>query len=135
MTQALDYERPTHRPPTRVFGFLSNATAAYPLLLVSALYGQWLLSWWVLGHRPQPSLDDPKYIVGANWMHGVTGCALLGFLPAGFAALALNTLYAAGHRLRGIRLVARIVLVVSLWLGTFLLLRWDPGLVLYWWFD
>ena len=135
MTQALDYERPTHRPPSRVLGFFANVTAAYPVLLLGALYGQWLLSWWVLGHRPQPSLDDPKYIDGANWMHVVTYFALLGFVPAGCGALALNTLYLVGHRLRGHRLLMRIAVVGALWLGTFLLLRWDPGLVLYWWFD
>lgn len=135
MTRSLDYERPTHHPPSRALAFFADAAAAYPVMLLGALYGQWLLSWWVLGHPPQPALDDPKYIAGANWMHVVTFLALLGFVPASCAALVLNTLYVIVHRLRGSRLVARSVGVASLWLGTFLLLRWDPGLVLYWWMD
>jgi hypothetical protein len=135
MTQSLDYEQPTHRPPSRVLRFFAHATAAYPVILLGALYGQWLLSWWMLGHRPQPSLDDPKYIDGANWMHIVTCFALLGFLPAACAAVTLNALYVVGHRLRGFRLFVRIAVVSTLWLGTFLLLRWDPGFVLYWWID
>ena len=133
MTQALDYERPTHRPPSRVLGFFANAVAAYPVVLLGAVYGQWLLSWWLLGHRPQPALDEAKYLLSAG-MYVVTCSALLGSVPAGVAALALNTLYVVGHRLRGPRLLARIAVVAALWLGTYALLRWDPGRVLYWWF-
>jgi hypothetical protein len=129
MTQGLDYERPTHRPPSRVLGFVANAVAAYPLVLLGAVYGQWLVSWWVLGHRPQPALNEAKYIFNQT-LYVVTCSALLGFVPAGLAALALNTLYVVGHRLRGPRLLARVAVVAALWLGTYLLLRWDPGRVL-----
>ena len=68
-------------------------------------------------------------------MHPVTFLALLGFMPAGAAALALNTLHVARHRIRESRLFVRIGVVAALWLGTFALLRWDPGLVVYWWLD
>src|SRR5690606_9986255 len=42
MMQALDYERPIHPPPSRALRFFAIGTAAYPLLLLGALYGQWL---------------------------------------------------------------------------------------------
>ena len=37
-------------------------TWVYPCLLVTSLYGTWLVAWAVLGHQPVPSIDDPKYI-------------------------------------------------------------------------
>lgn len=135
MSQALDYARPIKRPPSRWLAFCAHLAAAYPLLVLGSLYSQWLLSWWVLGRRPQPSLDDPKYIDGASWMHLITYFALMGFVPAGCGAAALNSLYVVNHRLRGYRLVMLIAILVTLWLGMFILLRWDPGLVLYWWLD
>ena len=135
MTQALDHERSLNRSPSRWLAFFAHATAAYPLLLLGSLYGEWLLSWWVLGHRPRPSLDDPKSIDATIWMHIVTYLALRGFAPAGCVAVVLNTLYAINHRVRGSRLLVRVAVIAALWLGTFALLRWDPGLVLFWWFD
>lgn len=134
MAQALDYEPPSARP-SRALGLAAGLAAAYPLLLLGALYGQWLLSWWMLGHQPVSSLDDPKFIDGASWMHPVTGLALLGSVPAGAGALALNAIYIALRRPPVIAALLRIGLVVALWVGTLLLLRWDPGEVLYWWLD
>ena len=136
MARALDYERPINRaPPSRVLRFLAYVTAAYPLFILASLYGQWLLSWWILGHRPVPSLDDPKSIDGASWMHLITYLALGGFVPAGCGARVFNTFYAINRRLWRFRLVRHIAVIGALWLGTFLSLRWDPGHVLYWWFD
>jgi hypothetical protein len=89
----------------------------------------------VLGHQPHPSLDDPKYIDGASWMHGITLIAIMGFLPAAAAALALNILYAVDRRLRRVRLAVRAFTLLALWFGTFVTLGVDPGMVLYWWFD
>ena len=135
MTQSLDYARPTARRPSRVLAYFAHATLAYPLFLLASLYGQWLLSWYVLGHQPQPSLDDPKSIDGASWMHGITYIAIMGFLPAAGVALALNILYAVDRRLRWVGLAIRAVSLLALWVGTFVVLNVDPGMVLYWWFD
>jgi hypothetical protein len=135
MTQALEYERRIDRPPSRALGFFANVTGAYPLLLLGSLYGQWLLSWWVIGHRPQPMVDDPKWIDGANEMMLVTFCAMMGFVPAGLGALALNVWYVVRRRLRGSPLLVRIIVIAVLWLGTVVLLLCDPASVLEWWFD
>ena len=135
MTQSLDYAPPTARRPSRVLAYFAHATLAYPLFLLASLYGQWLLSWYVLGHQPQPSLDDPASIDGASWMSGITFVAIMGFLPAAGVALALNILYAVDSRLRGVRLMVRAFTLLALWVGTMVLIRVDPGFVVYWWFD
>lgn len=130
-----DDERPAHRPPSRILPFSAHLSAGYPILLLASLYGQWLLSWWVLGHRPLPSLDDPKYKDGASWMHLVTFALLMGLLPAACGALVLNIRYVLKRHLRGVRLLLRIAAVVLLWAGTIVLLSRDPGGVVYWWMD
>jgi hypothetical protein len=114
---------------------MALACTAYPLLLLASLYGQWLLSWVVLGHRPQPSMDDPKYIDGASWMGYITTIAFIGLIPAGIMALVLNVVHIAYHRLSAMGVLRRALLLFMLWGGAILLLRWDPGLVVYWWLD
>ena len=133
--QALDYETPSNTPASRWITILAHFTTGYPLLLLGSLYGQWLLSWWVLGHVPRPSLDDPTSINGASWMHVFTYFAFVGFVPAGCGAVICNAMYALNHRLRGFRLALRVIFIVVIWIGTFTLLRWDPARVGYWWID
>jgi hypothetical protein len=114
---------------------VATTTAAYPLFVLTVLYGQWLLSWSVLGHRPRPSIDDPKYIDGASWMHDITAIAILGFCPVGLCAAVLNTIHFLRHQNPGFVLSVRLSLILTLWLGTILLLRADPGRVVDWWLD
>lgn len=135
MTQALDYAPPTDRRPSRLLALSANATLLYPLFLLGALYGQWLLSWCVLGHAPVPSIDDPKDVAGARWMNPITALAIVGWMPAACAAPVLNAFHVFARRVRGVRLGARVLLLLSLWAGMFVLLRWDPLRVVYWWFD
>jgi hypothetical protein len=89
----------------------------------------------MLGHQPQPSLDDPKYISGSSWMHPITGIAMMLDVPAVCGVLVLNTLYVVDRRLRGGRLAIRIVCLLTLWLGMIVLIRFDPHPDLEWWFD
>ena len=49
----------TSRLPLRLG---TAALWCYPVMLVTALYTTWLVAWAVLGHQPQPSMNDPKYI-------------------------------------------------------------------------
>jgi hypothetical protein len=119
----------------RPLGLAASAALLYPVVVVAALYGEWLLAWHVLGHPPRPSLDDPKGIPGSSWMHAVTALAVLGTLPAAFAALALNATHLVMARPSAVRGVARLVALSGLWLALFALLRWDPWQVGYWWMD
>ena len=54
MTQPLDYARPPTQTPPRLLKHLANGLIAYPLLPILSLYAQWLLSWYMLGHRQIP---------------------------------------------------------------------------------
>src|SRR5215218_1910999 len=108
MTQPLEYAPPPPPPPrSRVLAFFANVTLAYPLLLISALYGEWLLAWHALGHVPRASLDDPKDVEGSSWMHLPAGLLLMGFVPAAVAAMFCNAFYLARHRHTLRRSVAR----------------------------
>lgn len=131
----LDYARPLPRAPSRWITVAADVTLAWPLFLIGSLYGQWFLSWYLLGHAPRPSADDPKYIIGASWMHPITTIALFGMLPAAGGALAFNTLHVLGNRVRGIRLAMRVIALPVLWLGMIALLRYDRQPVMEWWFD
>lgn len=114
---------------------LANATALYPLFLLGSLYGQWLVSWWILGHRPRPSLDDPKDLVGASWLCDGNVLALVGFVPMVGATALLNTVFFCAHREPSLRLCLRILGILGLWIGTLLFLRADPWRVVEWLVD
>lgn len=112
---------------------LAAGTAA-PFVALGLLYGEWLLAWWSLGHRPRSSIDDPKWIAGSSWMHDLTGLGLLTFIPLGVLSLAL-----AGHFLlepSTRRPLARPCLVLlAVWAAAGVLFFSDPWSVFYWWGD
>jgi hypothetical protein len=135
MSRTLHYAPPAHRPPSWTLALFANLTVAYPLLLAALLYGEWLLATYMLGHTPEPSVDDPKDIIGSSWMHLFTGLALLGLAPAGILALIMNALHVGYHRVYDLRLAARVAGLLVIWFGLFALLRYDPGSVVVWWFD
>lgn len=134
MAEILDYSRPDSKPGSKLLSVSANATLLYPLFVGIVLYGEWFVAWLVLGHPPRPSLDDPKDIVGSSLIHNITLLALAGMLPVALAALVLNVMVAI-KRLSIGRSAMRLVVLITLWLAMFTLLRWDPGQVVYWWFD
>ena len=75
---------------TRWGGMLARVAAAlclYPLILVASLYATWFMAWAELGHRPVPSLDDPKSISRVvDVPYFASGALLVGM----FAALGLH---------------------------------------------
>ena len=107
----------------------------FPLVFLALLYGEWLLAWFVLGHAPRPSIDDPKDIPFASSAHVVTLIALVGLLPIGLGAICWNIWFVVAARYSPPRLLGRMAAVVALFGGTIMLLRLDPGRVVYWWFD
>ena len=80
----------TVSPRPRWLALVANTALIYPLIALATLYAEWLLAWYVLGHRPRPSLDDPKFIVGSNWMHPFVTIVILGMVPFLFFAIASN---------------------------------------------
>ena len=109
--------------------YIAHATLAYPLFPVLALYGEWLLASYLLGHIPIPGQDDPKFIDGSNWLHPIVSLAILGAGPIAIFAMVTNVNYVAT------RAIQRHLWVLCLWLGMVVLIAWDPGRVIYWWLD
>lgn len=134
MSHPLDYEAASARTPSRAVAFIAYLLALYPLVVLALLYGEWLLAWWMLGHPPRPSLDDPKSIAVASQMHLLTALALMSLLPAGWGAVVATVVDALSQRLPRRSLLIRAACLLAPWMGTFILLRSDPGRVLYWWF-
>ena len=133
--EALHYAPPEKHRRHSVLAILANMSGTYPLVLAGLLYGQWVLSWYFLGHIPRSSLDDPKYITGANWMHPLTYMALVASLPAFFVGLGLSVLYLLMIRSRTQPAAIRMTIFTALWISIYTLLNWDPAHVLYWWMD
>ncbi len=114
--------------------------SCYPVLLLASLYATWLTAWCALGHRPRPSLDDPKFISSVvDVPHFLTWLLLTGFLPALLICLALVLAECARSlplgKDRAARVAALIGVPTLLWASAFVVLRQDPGQVLYWFFD
>lgn len=128
MTQN-DYSR------SRWLPLLAHASLVYPVFPAILLYGEWVLAWYMLGHIPRPSLDDPKFIDGSSWMHPLFFLAFLGLMPVFFVALPLNTFYLANNQMGWRHRALRIVAFLFLWAGLVVLLVADPGHVVYWWLD
>ncbi len=54
-------------------------TSLYPFLILACFYATWLTAWWILGHRPRPSLDDPQMISPVVLVVGSAPSILLSF--------------------------------------------------------
>lgn len=111
-------------------------SAAYPFVLVKALYATWLVAWVLLGHRPVPSLDDPKSIaavVDAPYL--VTEVVFTGLpfaLTAGLVATAWYSLRRSTSSSAAARAVGGFA---ASWALAAAFLIWDPLRVADWFLD
>jgi hypothetical protein len=135
MGEKLDYARPAPREPYRLLAAYAHITLAWPILGFGLLYCQWLLAWCMLGHIPQPSLDDPTSIVVANGLHPLTLIAWFGAIPAFFAGVALKMIHVALRQLGWGWGSLRLLAFAAIWIGAYELIQLDPGSVIYWWAD
>ncbi|HJQ81211.1 MAG TPA: hypothetical protein VJ828_14720 [Lacipirellulaceae bacterium] len=119
----------------RLLRFLADVSLLYPCIVVFLLYSQWILSWYMLGHRPEWSTDDPKYINGASWMHLINLIVLVGILPIIFGAVAFNVMHILRNRTSAAQASIRIATLVSLWLGLLIWMNRDPHGIIEWWLD
>jgi hypothetical protein len=114
----------------------ANVTLIYPLIALSLLYGQWLLSWYMIGHRPSPlGDDDPKSIAVARWLHPITLFTLAAIIPATVLAAFCNAAYIIKERPSAIQAALRLQAVVGLWLGMIMTFFTNPYQIMTWWFD
>lgn len=115
--------------------WLANATLLYPVFTIGALYAHWFIAWRVLGHKPISMTDDPKFIVGIEWIHAMVGIALLSLLPMGVLALLSNAIYIVRERPSAPQAAIRACTLVSFWFGAFAWFQNDPHRVMDWWLD
>ena len=107
----------------------------YPLVYALLLYAEWIIGWQVLGHRPRPSIDDPKSIgLTVTAFHSLNMLMLLSLLPVGFAGFILAIMHGFAPR-RGTSAGLALFCWVLVWGGTFYVFRWDPFHVMNWWMD
>ena len=120
-------------PPAEFLRQVANASACFPLCFLLVFYGQWGLSWAVLGYEPRVNLDDPKGVDWVRWLHPFTGCMLIALLPVSAVALVSNLAYVLrSGRGRGL---ARLLVVAAIVATPLLLQAMDPGGVFQWWID
>ena len=102
----------------------------YPVWLASSFYVTWIIAWIVLGHRPRPMLDDPKYIGGVmDLVCAIPLIMAMGFpllTPLGFAASFICPIRIC-QRSRIRQITALSLIYIMLFVGALLLLRVDPG--------
>jgi hypothetical protein len=108
-------------------------TWLYPFLLVGGMYGAWFSAWITLGHRPRPSLDDPKSI----GMFVDLACSAAAILLIGFPAFVLAglALQLADVNREIWKRLFNCVFLSGLWYAAIMFLRWDPFDVVLWIFD
>lgn len=108
--------------------------AAWPVLILAGIYGEWLVAWAILGHRPMPppSPDDPKAILGMA--HNAMTLAMVSW-PLGMM-LGLGSIVILWITRRGVwRTVLWTMALLGIWVGLITLQRWDPlGLRVVEWF-
>jgi hypothetical protein len=114
----------------------ANGTLVYPIAVSGLFYGEWFLAWHVLGHQPIAWENDPKYIDGSSWMHGITAVALIGILPVGAGAVFTNIMYLVRVRPTAVQAGIRLQTLVALWLAMYVLVFTDPYYPIgEWWMD
>jgi hypothetical protein len=110
----------------------SWASSLQPAVVLFYLYATWATAWCVLGHRPRPSLDDPKLISPiVDVPYNMFAFSLMfGWMICAWTGLLLSAVCIA--RRRNFR---PLLFLPFAWLAGYLALVWDPLGVLYWWFD
>ena len=112
--------------------------AVYPLLFLGLMYGAWLATWAELGRQPNPASDypgslAPKVLSGAARMFLVAAPVALLFAVA-YTAAELHARITAARRVRFVHVAAAAAAGLP-WAGAVFLLRWDPGLIWFWFID
>jgi hypothetical protein len=118
--------------PGRRLEAASWASSLQPAVVLFYLYATWATAWCVLGHRPRPVFDDPKYIspivdvpyvmFAFSLIFGWVICACTGILLSAVC-------YARRSNVRPL------MVVPFAWLAGYFALIWDPLGVLYWYMD
>jgi hypothetical protein len=129
----LNYSRSADRHPR--LRRAANLLLGTPLLAYVPLYSEWVSAWVVLGHRPRPTFDDPKYIMH-TWLtsliiHGAGAITL----PAIIAAIVVTILHCRNNRVSVNEMITRAGIFSTPFFAYFGLFFFDPGRVFEWLLD
>jgi hypothetical protein len=117
--------------PGRRIRAVAWVVSLYPVMVPICLYMTWLVAWCVLGHRPRPSLDDPKYIGPLVDVPYVMTClSMMSWPISGGIGLFLATVQ-TGPRSR----INPLLIMVATWFSVLYVLSWDPAGVGVWFMD
>jgi hypothetical protein len=134
--RTLNYERQTQGSSSRIVPRLAHLTLLYPFLIAGGIVVEWLVAWAVLGHRPEPMVNDPKGIAGVQSIHFVVQSLLiLGALPAFVTGAVVNVMYVIDRRLTAVMGCLRLILFWIAWPALLAFFRLRPSEMLDWWFD
>ncbi|TWU63158.1 MULTISPECIES: hypothetical protein [Crateriforma] len=129
--------RPSLRLPRGSFGVWLSVYL-YPLWLIGSFYMTWWIAWRLLGHRPRPSLDDPKSIGGVlDFLYYVPGILLVLMPILAPIGLASSFLFPFNVKRKTRCIWGTLLLALYISIGTTVIhtLRSDPDQVIQWWFD
>jgi hypothetical protein len=105
----------------------------YPVSLVAAIYGTWMVAFFELGHIPRPSLDDPRQLGTALHIpYAIAGLLLTAFPVAAVAGVILQL--SMPRRTWSRRFIST-AFFVTYWVVIIVFLRWDPMHVAEWLMD
>jgi hypothetical protein len=104
-----------------------------PVFVLVYLYATWVTAWCVLGHRPRPSLDDPKSISPIVDLPYTMTLVSLMLVP--ICIVPGLILVSRAFLRRSVKRFLLVLILAFVWLSAFGALKWDPLLVLYWFMD
>ena len=121
----------------RVGAFVWSLAFFYPVIATFSVYFYWIVAWLLLGHRPRPSVDDPKEVGWAmGYVYNIVLIMVVLLPPMSVGGL----VWAILCPIRSLRerrfgrvmiVVAYALLAFSVWkLATL-----DPGQVFEWFID
>ena len=135
MTEKRDHQQPLLRRLSKLLKYAAIGSLFFPLLITSALYGQWLVATWRLGHFPRNDMSNDPAESTYLWMHLLTMLSLLGTMPATLIAFVLNIIDLKRNPSTRLQRVTRISILLVSWSVLYVLFSVDPGGVLGWWID
>jgi hypothetical protein len=119
-------------PPRRRLEVASWASSLQALMPLVYLYATWITAWCVLGHRPRPYLDDPKWfseVVIVPYL--MCSVSLVFGSPICLGTGLLLAVICSARR----RIHSPLMILPVAWLTAYVIFRWDPLSVFYWYID
>lgn len=129
---------PIYPQTNPVFRVIALIAYLFPVWLLGSLYATWFIAWIQLGHPPRPMLDDPKSIGGFVQVPYIIFGMLLMLFPLLAPLGLMSSLWIPQSENRSNSSTLKLALAFTyVVVGTlaFMMLRYDPGSVVEWWFD